>query len=187
MKKKILIILTLLMLISAVGCKAKLDGPQQTVKEYHSRFYDCLIDLKDTDMSDILYTESIQAYNKVTMLKTMITREKCSIEQGYGHEEKKVNLVYTFKDTVYNADGSATVTVDIDRTGQVSGDTVIADPYFVYYGENVFTLIQHDGKWKISSHTADTMGGFPIVEYPDDKKVEFDEQQVIEEYYSNSK
>ncbi|MEE0808901.1 MAG: hypothetical protein U0L84_06055 [Acutalibacteraceae bacterium] len=188
MKNFIIILLNIFMVLSLTACgdngSENLDALQSVVMDYYNRTYDCYIDLKYEDMSDVLYLESIPAYNMDTELKKMITRAECSIEAGFGHETEKAKYAYDFGETVYNNDGTATVTVDVERMDKPDENTVniISDPYFIFLGNNVFTLIQDNNKWKITSHTADTMNWWD--EYSADEKIEFNKEQEIAKFYS---
>ena len=187
MKRFIIVLLNILIILSLTACGDKenknLDEPQSVVMDYYNRTYDCYIDLKYEDMSDILYLESITAYNMDTRLKKRITRAECSIEAGFGHETEKAKYIYDFGETIYN-DGAATVTITVERVDKPNENTVniISDPFFFFPGENTFTLTKDNNKWKITSHTADNMNWWD--EYPTDEKIEFNKEQEIENFYS---
>lgn len=184
MKKWFALILALLMVAVVCGCTAKelpRDAePEKVVQEYYDRFYDCELKMKYRDMTDILYTGSVQSYNKITRLKEVIMREKLSEEYGFGHETRKNTYIYSYEDTVYSEDGTAVVTVTIDISQPRR--KIYADPNVILYGENTFTLVKDDGRWKIVSHEAAGLHLPPYPEYMVDTKVDYDEEKIIAQW-----
>jgi len=150
---------------------------EDTIINFYDTSYNAWLDVEYYDLSNYLYTDSIQSYNKITSFKECISRWECTIEDGYNDCRAKNPISFGFGDIVNNQDGSVTITVD------VSGDNTKVYPYFVYFGENTYTLVYDEGIWKISEHLHDSLW---LDEYPATSKVEYAEVKAIDDYESGN-
>ena len=182
MKKYLSILLILVLSLNLIGFASNASDPdsdvKNVIKEFYDRSYESWLNVEYQDLSDILYVESIQSYNKITAFKECILRWQYSIENGYIDTRNRNDIYYDFDRIIYNTDGTITVNVNI------SGDATEAYPYFVNFGENIYTLVHDNGKWKIASHIAD---GIQISEYPNTKKIAYNPKEVIKELKEEGK
>lgn len=178
--KKILSVLlcAILMFMLTIGASAASPASdaseiENTITEYYNISYDSWLSGKYQDLSDYLYLESNQSYNKITTLKECILRWEHALEQdNFVDPRKRLDITFEFGELQENSDGTVNIVVYLE------GDHSEAYPYFVNFGRNEFTLVLDNNLWKISSHEYD---GLSLYEYPDTTKVEFDASKVLNE------
>ncbi len=180
MKRLICVFLTLILATSVVACGQKApETPQEVVKEFYSRFTQCVIDMEYPEADDILDMDSIQSYNLVSRVKESILLQELTLEAGepIGTEYAKYKL--EFKETEYIDENNVKITVNVIDYGNKKPEPTALH---VYFGINYFTLSKKDGKWKITTRELEGIGIPMLEEYNMDKKLEFDPKTIEESW-----
>lgn len=152
--KMIILIISLVILLSLVGCENYSIEEKELIdfiKSFYSVQYEAYSNFEYFDIEPYLDMNKIQNQNKIIALKRLIIEHKHMENMKYCYIDRNINPI-NFQIKKINVNGNfASINLEIElEKGRYY-------PEFISGGENNFVLKRIDNSWKIINHDYEGM------------------------------